>query len=58
MAPPRSVERGQKSVAGGLDLAAAESVQLPTHRGVVAIEEIPPPAVAELGGVSWTRPCR
>src|SRR3954467_9255495 len=46
----RAVECREKAVADALDLPAPEAVQLvPDHR-VVALQQVPPPPVAQLGG--------
>src|SRR5207248_5374258 len=45
-----TVERGQEAVAGGVDLAPAEALELPAHRAIVRREEHGPAAVAELRG--------
>ena len=46
--PRRSVEHGEEAVAGRVDLAAAEARQLGSDRRVMALEQLPPAAVAEL----------
>lgn len=47
------VEARQEAVAGGVDLPPAEACQLPTDQLVVALEQLPPRAIAEPGGESW-----
>ena len=44
--PPRAVERSQEPIAEGFDLSPSESVDLPTHRPIMAVQEVPPGAVA------------
>src|SRR4029077_5010733 len=46
----RSVERGEHTVAGGLDLATAVSVQMPSDDPEVLSQQFVPPHVAQLGG--------
>ena len=43
----RPVERGEEAVAGGVDLAAAEPLELATDGGVVTAQQLRPVAVAE-----------
>jgi len=45
----RTVEGGEESVAGRLDLAAAIPCEGRTHRGVVTLDEVTPTSVSELG---------
>jgi hypothetical protein len=45
----RPVEGRQEPVTGGVDLTAAEPGELLTDQGVVAVEEIAPPSVAQRG---------
>jgi hypothetical protein len=40
----------QKTVAGGIDLAPAEARELPADHGVMLVEQITPPPVAERDG--------
>ena len=47
--PGRAVEGGEEAVAHRLHLAAAVQGELAPDRGVVALEQLPPAAVAELG---------
>ena len=57
--PRRSVESREEAVAGGVDLAPAETRQLCAHEPVVALDELVPLAVAELPRPSpWSRRCR
>jgi IS30 family transposase len=46
--PGGTVEGGEEAVAGGFDLAAAETRELAPYRRVVSIEEVAPAAIAEL----------
>src|SRR5262245_32053327 len=45
----RAVERGEEPVAGGVHLAAASACELPTDNRVVALEQLAPTGIAELG---------
>src|SRR4029079_8555157 len=47
-----TVERGDEAVAHGLDLATAKASDLDPHALVVAVEQVAPGAVAELGGAA------
>src|SRR4029079_19158459 len=44
----RSVEPGEEAVAGRLDLLAPEPDQLPPDRGVMELDEVTPPCIADL----------
>ena len=48
----RSIERRDKPVADGLHFPASEAAEPVAHEGVVAVEQLPPGAVAEPGGVT------
>jgi hypothetical protein len=43
----RPLEGGEEAVAGGVDLSTVEAMELPSHDGVVASDEVLPAAVAE-----------
>ncbi|HEX3192424.1 MAG TPA: hypothetical protein VHS30_21845, partial [Streptosporangiaceae bacterium] len=40
-----TVEHGEETVAGRVNLAAAETGQLATHEGVMALEKLPPRSI-------------
>jgi hypothetical protein len=44
----RSVERGEEAVSGGIDLLAAEALQLAPYDGLVGGEELRPTAVSQI----------
>src|SRR3990170_3129339 len=46
----RTIERGEEPIAGRVDLGSAIALEERPHRRVVAFDEFPPRAVAELGG--------
>src|SRR5262249_12632109 len=46
----RTVEGGKEAVPGGIDLAAAEPLELAADRGVVCAEELAPAVIAEFHG--------
>ncbi len=46
----RAGERRDESVTGGVHFASAEPFEFVAHDGVVVVEQVPPPAVAEHGG--------
>ncbi len=55
----RPVERGQKPVAGRLDFAAPETVEITPNRPVVRGQEVAPAPIAERDGLSGRSPqCR
>src|SRR6476469_9046260 len=47
---PGTLERGEKTIAGGIDFAAAEAFDLGADGLVVAVEQVAPSLVAELRG--------
>ena len=49
--PPRSVEGGQRAIAGRLDQLASEAGQLPIDGGVVAVEDLLPAPVTKAAGL-------
>src|SRR5438552_1157977 len=48
---PPAIERGEEPAAGRLPLAAPVPLELAAHERVVAPEQVPPAAVAHLGGL-------
>src|SRR5215207_1581679 len=46
----RALEGRQEAVAGRVDLVAAEALELVAHEAMVGVEQVPPAAVAQLGG--------
>ena len=52
----RPVEGGEEPVAGRVDLAPAEALELATHERVVALEQLAPAAVAELARARSVEP--
>ena len=47
--PRRAVEGGEEPVAGRVDLATAEPHQLPSHGGIVGVQQLAPAFVADRG---------
>jgi hypothetical protein len=45
-----TVERGEQSVAGGVDLLAAKAVELAANERMVRLEQVAPSSVTELDG--------
>jgi hypothetical protein len=50
--PRWTVEAGEETISGLFDLATPEAPELRAHHRVVALAQLPPSAVAELGGTA------